>query len=104
MFGLGARLAGIHSRGRRNALNVRLVNVSLSFPDLPPAFDGYRILQLSDTHLDFLPDLSAVAAALLAGVEVDLLALTGDGARRLPCTDRCIHQTACRFTQRSPRE
>lgn len=77
-FGLGAWLAGIYSRGRRNALDVRLVSLSLSFPDLPPAFDGYRILQLSDTHLDCLPALSAVAARLVAGVEIDLLALTGD--------------------------
>ena len=86
MFGLGTRLVRIHPRGRRNALDVRLVPVSLSFPDLPPAFDGYRILQLSDTHLDFLPDLSAIAARLLAGVEVDLLALTGDvrGHHRAP--------------------
>lgn len=86
MFGLGARLVGIHARGRRNALDARLVTVSLSFPDLPPAFDGYRILQLSDTHLDFLPDLSAIAARLLAGIEVDLLALTGDvhGHHRAP--------------------
>jgi predicted MPP superfamily phosphohydrolase len=67
-------------------LGARLVALSLSFPDLPPAFDGYRILQLSDTHLDYLPDLSAVAARLLAGVEVDLLALTGDihGHHRAP--------------------
>jgi len=78
VVGLGARLVGIHPRGLRNALDVRLVTLSLSFPDLPPTFDGYRILQLSDTHLDFLPELSVVAARLLAGVEVDLLALTGD--------------------------
>lgn len=78
MFGLGARLAGLHPLGRRNALDVRLVTVSFSFPDLPCAFDGYRILQLSDTHLDFLHELSVIAARLLSGVEVDLLALTGD--------------------------
>lgn len=86
MFGLGVRLAGIHSLGRRNALDVRLVTLSLSFPDLPPAFDGYRILQLSDTHLDCLPELSVVATRLLAGVQVDLLALTGDvlGHHRAP--------------------
>jgi predicted MPP superfamily phosphohydrolase len=86
VFGLGARLVGLHPRGLRNALDVRLVALSLSFPDLPPAFDGYRVLQLSDTHLDFLPNLSAVAARLLAGVEVDLLALTGDvhGHHRAP--------------------
>ena len=58
----------------------------MSFPDLPPAFDGYRILHLSDTHLDCLPELAAVAARLLAGVEVDLVALTGDvhGHHRAP--------------------
>ena len=86
MFGLGARLVGLHPQGLRNALDVRLVTLSLSFPDLPPAFDGYRILQLSDTHLDFLPDLSAIAARLLTGIEVDLLALTGDvhGHHRAP--------------------
>jgi predicted MPP superfamily phosphohydrolase len=77
-FGLGAQLVGIRARGRRNVLDVRLVTLSLSFPDLPPAFDGYRILQLSDTHLDCLPDLVPVASRLLAGVQVDLLALTGD--------------------------
>ena|SRR5665213_1677877 len=86
MFGLGARLLGAHARGRRNALDVRLAALSLSFPDLPPAFDGYRILHLSDTHLDCLPELSAVAGRLLAGVQVDLLALTGDvqGHHRAP--------------------
>jgi len=86
MFDLGARLVGIHPRGRRNALDVGLTALSLSFPDLPPAFDGYRILHLSDTHLDCLPELAAVAARLLAGVEVDLVALTGDvhGHHRAP--------------------
>jgi hypothetical protein len=56
------------------------------FPDLPPIFDGYRILHLTDTHLDYLPELAAVAGRLLAGIEVDLLALTGDvhGQHRSP--------------------
>ena len=49
-----------------------------SCPDLPAAFDGYRILHVSDTHLDVLPDLVEAAQRVLAGLEVDLLALTGD--------------------------
>ena len=86
LFGSGTRLVGIYERGKRNALNVRLVDVSLSFPDLPLSFDGYRILQLSDTHLDCLPELAPVAARLLVGLEVDLVALTGDvhGHHRAP--------------------
>jgi len=78
VFGLGTRLVGAYAAGKRNALNIRLVALSLSFPDLPPSFDGYRILQLSDTHLDCLPELTSVAADLLDGIEVDLLTLTGD--------------------------
>jgi hypothetical protein len=88
IFHGGVRLVGLHERGRRNALDVQLVTRSFSFPDLPQSFDGYRILLLSDTHLDCLPDLAIVAARLLAGVEVDLLALTGDihGHHRAPLT------------------
>jgi predicted MPP superfamily phosphohydrolase len=83
-FGRIARHLGIHRFGRRNALAVRLNAMTLTYPDLPPAFDGYRVLHLSDTHLDYLPELAAVARGMLAGLEVDLLALTGDihGDRR----------------------
>ena len=84
MFYAGARLMRLDGRGRRNALDIQLVARSISFPDLPRAFDGYRILHLSDTHLDCLPELATVASRLIAGIEVDLLALTGDihGRRR----------------------
>lgn len=85
-FYAGTRLVRLDGRGRRNALDIQLVSRSISFPDLPKSFDGYRILHLSDTHLDCLPELVPVAARLLAGIEVDLLALTGDihGHHRAP--------------------
>jgi predicted MPP superfamily phosphohydrolase len=86
IFHRGARLVRLHERGRLNALDVQLVSHSVSFADLPQSFDGYRILHLSDTHLDCLPELAEVATRLLAGVEVDLLVLTGDihGHHRAP--------------------
>jgi hypothetical protein len=74
----GVWLAGIQSRGRRNALAPKLVEFDLAFATLPAAFHGYRILQLSDTHLDALPELAAVAADILAETEIDLLVHTGD--------------------------
>ncbi len=85
-FAAAARLCGLYRPGRRNALAPRLVELDFSFPDLPAAFDGYRILHLSDTHFDYLPELAPVAARMLAGIEVDLLALTGDihGHHRAP--------------------
>jgi predicted MPP superfamily phosphohydrolase len=72
------KLCGLYARGRRNALSPRLERIELAFPTLPAAFDGYRILHLTDTHFDALPELAGVAARMLAGIEVDLLALTGD--------------------------
>ena len=81
-----AHCLGFHGRGRSNALAPELRHFTLSFADLPAAFDGYRILHVSDTHFDFLPELADVAADLLSGMEVDLLALTGDvhGHHRAP--------------------
>jgi uncharacterized protein len=78
LFGLCLRLAGLYDRGRRNALRPQLVKLDLAFAGLPAAFDGYRILHITDTHLDALPELAAVAGGIIAGLEVDLLALTGD--------------------------
>lgn len=72
------RLTPVYARGRRNALDLKKIELELELPGLPPAFDGYRILQLSDTHLDYFPELAPIARALLDGVEVDMLAITGD--------------------------
>ena len=46
MFHRGVRFVRLQERGRRNALDVQLVSRSFSFPDLPPTFDGFRILHL----------------------------------------------------------
>ncbi len=78
LFSLGLRLTPLHARGRRNALDLRRVEFEVALPDLPAAFDGYRLLHVSDTHLDIFPDIAESAHRLLDGLEVDLLAVTGD--------------------------
>jgi uncharacterized protein len=77
-FGEVLWLTGLHERGRRNALRLRLNAFEVAFDDLPEAFDGYRILHLTDLHLDALPGLSEALVALLDGVETDICVLTGD--------------------------
>lgn len=76
--GLWLRLAGLYTRGHRNAADLRLSAFEVAPPGLPAAFDGFRILHVSDTHLDQMPALVPIARKLLDGIEVDLLALTGD--------------------------
>jgi uncharacterized protein len=77
-FGAGLRLTPLHQQGQRNALDLKLVELTVAFRELPRQFDGYRILHVSDTHLDVFPALVDSARTLLGGLEVDLLALTGD--------------------------
>jgi len=84
LAGLGLWLIGLYGRGRRNALDIRRVEMDIVVPGLPNAFDGYRILHVSDTHLDALPELVEPARRLLADVEVDLLVVTGDVHGHLP--------------------
>ena len=58
----------------------RVKNITLSFPDLPPAFDGFKIVQISDIHSGSFDSFSSVKK----GVEMvrqqnpDLILFTGD--------------------------
>lgn len=75
---LAAALAGLHRRGRRNALDLRLRTRDFRFADLPPAFDGYRLLHLSDLHVGAHPEMVPIWTEALAGLPCDLVAVTGD--------------------------
>lgn len=86
VLGAGLRATPLYARGRANALDLRCVAFEVRLPGLPSSFDGYRLLHLSDTHLDVLPELVPVVHGLLDGAEVDLLVMTGDvhGERATP--------------------
>ncbi|MFP4166438.1 MAG: metallophosphoesterase [Opitutales bacterium] len=45
---------------------------------LPPEFDGFTLLQLSDLHADLHPDFPAAAARALAPLQYDCTVITGD--------------------------
>jgi predicted MPP superfamily phosphohydrolase len=78
LVGGALRLVGLHGRAQRNALDLRFPVVEIRFPRLPPAFDGYRILHLSDLHVGDVPTMTGVLAAAVAGLAVDLAVITGD--------------------------
>lgn len=72
------RLSGLMSRARRNARTIHTVHNELAEPGLPAAFRGYRILHLSDLHIDVSPEAARAIIAAVRGVEYDLCVLTGD--------------------------
>lgn len=69
---------GLRGRGRRNALDVEVRGHRLPVRRLPAAFEGYRILHLSDLHLDSLPEFPAYLADRISGLEYDACVVTGD--------------------------
>lgn len=72
-------LTGMRGRGLRNFHDIRLVDHELPIAGLPPAFGGYRVLQIADLHLDMRPELLTPAVLrVLADADYDLCVNTGD--------------------------
>jgi predicted MPP superfamily phosphohydrolase len=60
--------------------NVEVTNVSLTLPRLAPPFDGYRIVQISDIHMDEWMTFERLKGIVELTNEqgADLVAITGD--------------------------
>jgi predicted MPP superfamily phosphohydrolase len=78
LLGTGLRATGLRQRGVRNALAPVLKHLRFTFDTLPDAFHGFKILHLSDLHLDGLSGLAERVVLGLQDMEVDLCVLTGD--------------------------
>ena len=72
------RASLLYERGRRNALNIRVREHTVHLQGLPEAFDGLRVLQLSDLHLDMTPDFPNVLGRVVRDLDYDLCVMTGD--------------------------
>lgn len=64
--------------GFRHAQQVELCELELELKGLPPLFDGYRLVQVSDLHSKGLGPREQQVLKLLGGLQADVLALTGD--------------------------
>jgi predicted MPP superfamily phosphohydrolase len=61
--------------------NFKVTNLALSFPNLPAAFEGVKILQISDFHIgsfDGSPDMVEKAIELINKQNADYILFTGD--------------------------
>jgi predicted MPP superfamily phosphohydrolase len=72
------RVAGLYRRGLDNAVEIALRHNPIALTALPPRFDGFTILHLSDLHIDLNAAAVERAIPLLAGLDYDLCVLTGD--------------------------
>jgi predicted MPP superfamily phosphohydrolase len=72
------KLTGVYGRAYRNAAQVQVRHNDLAFRALPPRFDGFRLLHISDPHADMSEGAMRRAAELLPDLQYDLCVLTGD--------------------------
>ncbi|MGV8074606.1 MAG: CDP-archaeol synthase [Syntrophobacteraceae bacterium] len=72
------RLMGIYEKGKQNALQLRKCDATFYLPDLPPTFEGYTLLFISDLHLDGLPGLTERLLDIVSKISADLCIVGGD--------------------------
>jgi predicted MPP superfamily phosphohydrolase len=74
----GLMLMGLYWRGRRNAQNIQVRHNTISFANLPAAFDGFTLLHISDLHVEQSEGAMRRLVELVPTLEYDLCVLTGD--------------------------
>lgn len=74
------KFSGLAARGRANCLRIRTVTREQPLGNLPPAFDGFRLLHLSDLHLDLVAGFTDPLVELINQTPHDLAVITGDFA------------------------
>jgi len=77
-LGVVLKLTGLMKWASANALRYRLHKFDIPIEGLPQCFEGYRILHLSDIHIDEILDGGEHLCDTVAGLEYDLCVLTGD--------------------------
>lgn len=75
---IGLRCLGLRKRAYQNFLDIRIVELDWYFERLPAAFDGFRLMQLSDLHLDLDPALGKILVGMIRHVPHDAAVVTGD--------------------------
>jgi predicted MPP superfamily phosphohydrolase len=79
--GVGGVVAGLSAVGVRSALaGLRIKDVPVRIPNLPPALAGLRLVQISDVHIGPLLQKEWVEGVVerVRGLRPDLVAITGD--------------------------
>ncbi len=72
------RLTLIYKRAQANVLNIAITHNTLPIYHLPAALEGFRLLHLSDPHLDIAPGVPDALIERINAVDYDLCVITGD--------------------------
>ena len=71
-------ITGLWTRAVRNTLSYRIIEQTITLPSLPKPFHGFRILHLSDLHIEGIVDKGQTLRNVIRDLEFDLCVITGD--------------------------
>jgi predicted MPP superfamily phosphohydrolase len=74
----GLKTLGVYRSGEQQARKPVVSHVELHFADLPRSFDGFRLVHLSDLHIDGVDGLTEALAPVLESIDADLCVMSGD--------------------------
>jgi uncharacterized protein len=72
------KLTWLYWRGKANAARIQVRHNDLRFSKLPPEFDGFTLLHMSDFHADMSDGAMRRVEHILPDLTYDLCVLTGD--------------------------
>jgi len=72
------KILQLHDRGKRNALTIQVNHNHVFIRNLPAVFEGFRLLQITDLHIDINPEMPDALVDCIRDIEYDVCVLTGD--------------------------
>ncbi|MGB0910089.1 MAG: metallophosphoesterase [Nitrospirales bacterium] len=72
------KISGLWARAVRNSINYQVTENTVTLPNLPNAFQGFRLLHLSDIHIEGIVDKGQALRETIRHLEFDLCVITGD--------------------------
>ncbi|MBT8439662.1 MAG: metallophosphoesterase [Gammaproteobacteria bacterium] len=72
------RMMGLLKKAQQNTMDFRIEEIPVTLKRLPETFHHYRILHLSDLHIDFMHDEGERLIEHLQTLHFDLCVITGD--------------------------
>ena len=78
LFVFVIKMLGLYRQGLSNVFKIQIKQYRLAFPNLPAAFDGFKILHLTDLHIDCVSGLEDAIIEQIKKADFDLCVLTGD--------------------------
>lgn len=78
IFVIFLKITGYYKKGLGNAMYNQLTEVDLEYENLPDALEGYKIIHLSDLHLDTIAKTEEYIVDKIKDFRYDLCVITGD--------------------------